>query len=154
MTEVWQGFACWASEHNQKGERRRPFGTDLVRHCPQGLFSPFFAFLRAIFFRPFRLTLAPTICPWVSEDGLFKISLVTYHVFLSSSKRLGARPWVASPADILKGASRKGTRDAPLRMSAGEARPWAIARLSEHFDKIRTLLFSLFSFLPFFFNFV
>ena len=34
----------------------------------QGLFSPFFAFLCAIFFRPFRLSLAPTICPWVSED--------------------------------------------------------------------------------------
>ena len=25
-------------------------------------------FLRAIFFRPFSLSLAPTICPWVSED--------------------------------------------------------------------------------------
>ena len=54
---------------NQKAERRRPFGTGLVRHCPQGLFSPLFTFLRAIFFRPFRLSLAPTICPWVSEDG-------------------------------------------------------------------------------------
>ena len=53
---------------NQKPERRRPFGTGLVRHCPQGLFSPFFTFLRAIFFRPFRLSLAPTICPWVFED--------------------------------------------------------------------------------------
>ena len=30
----------------------------------------FFAcFLRVIFFRPFRLSLAPFICPWVSEDG-------------------------------------------------------------------------------------
>ena len=54
---------------NQKSERRRPFGTGLVRHCPQGLFSLFFTFLRAIFFRPFRLSLAPTICPWVFEDG-------------------------------------------------------------------------------------
>ena len=53
---------------NQKPERRRPFGTGLVRHCPQGLFSPFFTFLRAIFFRPFRLSRVPTICPWVSED--------------------------------------------------------------------------------------
>ena len=35
---------------NQKPERRRPFGTGLVRHCPQGLFSPFFTFLRAIYF--------------------------------------------------------------------------------------------------------
>ena len=48
---------------NQKPERRRPFGTGLVRHCPQGLFLPFFTFLRAIFSRPFRLSLAPTICP-------------------------------------------------------------------------------------------
>ena len=57
----------WMS--NQKPERRRPFGTGLVRHCPQGLFSPFFTFLRATFFRPFRLSLVPTICPWVSEDA-------------------------------------------------------------------------------------
>ena len=35
---------------NQKPEWRRPFGTGLVRHCPQGLFSPFFTFLRAIYF--------------------------------------------------------------------------------------------------------
>ena len=35
---------------NQKPGRRRPFGTGLVRHCPQGLFSPFFTFLRAISF--------------------------------------------------------------------------------------------------------
>ena len=49
-------------------ERQRQFGTGLVRHCPQGLFSPFFTFLLAIFSCPFRLSLAPTICPWVSED--------------------------------------------------------------------------------------
>ena len=54
---------------NQKAERRRSFGTGLVRHCPQGLFSLFFTFLRAIFFCPFRHSLTPTICPWVSEDG-------------------------------------------------------------------------------------
>ena len=53
---------------NQKPERSRPFGTGLVRHCPQGLLPQFFTFLRAIFSRPFRLSLAPTICPWVSED--------------------------------------------------------------------------------------
>ena len=53
---------------NQKPEWRQPFGTGLVRHCRQGLFSPFFTFLRAIFLRPFRLSLAPTIYPWVSED--------------------------------------------------------------------------------------
>ena len=46
---------------NQKPERRRPFGTGLVRHCPQGIFSPFFTFLRAIFSRLFRLSLAPPL---------------------------------------------------------------------------------------------
>ena len=59
---------CFSST-NLKPERRRPFGTRLVRHCPQGLFSPFITFLRAIFFHPFRLSLVPTISPWVSEDG-------------------------------------------------------------------------------------
>ena len=70
------GEGKWVPENfcvflpNQKSERRRPFGTGLVRHCPQGLFLPFFTFLRAIFFCPFiRLSLTPgTICPWVSED--------------------------------------------------------------------------------------
>ena len=64
----WVPENFWVFLPNQKAERRRPFGTGLVRHCPQGLFSPFFTFLRAIFFRPFRLSLAPKICPWVSED--------------------------------------------------------------------------------------
>ena len=57
---------------NQKAERQQPLGTGLVRHCPQGLFSPFFTFLRAIFSRPFRLSLSPTICPWpprMSQDS-------------------------------------------------------------------------------------
>ena len=58
---------CFSST-NQKPERWRPFGTGVVRHCPQGLFSPFYTFLPATFFRPFRLSLVPTICPWVSED--------------------------------------------------------------------------------------
>ena len=55
----------WAEKHKSF---LAPIRTGLVRHCPQGLFSPFFTFLRAIFSRPFRLSLAPTICPWVSED--------------------------------------------------------------------------------------
>ena len=53
----WTSF----SGTSQKPEQRRPFGTGLVRHCPQGLFWPFFTFLLCIFFRPLRLSLAPTI---------------------------------------------------------------------------------------------
>ena len=64
---------------NQKAERRRLFGTGLVRHCPQGLFSPFSTFHRAIFFRPFRLSLAPTICPWISEDASVYDNLGEYN---------------------------------------------------------------------------
>ena len=37
---------------NQKPERQRLFGTGLVRHCPQGLFSPFFTFLCPIYIFP------------------------------------------------------------------------------------------------------
>ena len=59
-----QKFSCT----HQKSEWGRPFGTGLARHCPQGLFLPLFTFLLAIFFRLFRLFLAPTICLWVFED--------------------------------------------------------------------------------------
>ena len=47
---IWHKERLCFSGTNQKPERRRPFGTGLVRHCPQGLFSPFFTFLRAIYF--------------------------------------------------------------------------------------------------------
>ena len=58
----------WAEKHKVFWHQSEARTAGLVRHCPQGLFSPFFTFLRAIFSRPFRLSLAPTICPWVSED--------------------------------------------------------------------------------------
>ena len=41
-----------------------------VKNGEKELFSPFFTFLRSIY-RPFRLSLVPTICPWVSEDALY-----------------------------------------------------------------------------------
>ena len=64
---------------NQKPQLRRPFGTCLVRHCPQGLFLLFFTFLRATFFCPFRLSLAPLICPWVSEDACSSTAKTIHH---------------------------------------------------------------------------
>ena len=71
----WLGRKKTFSGTNQKSERRWAFGTRLVRQCPQGLFSQFFTFLRAIFFRPFRLSLTPIMCPWVSEDDLLQAFL-------------------------------------------------------------------------------
>ena len=56
--------------HQSEAKTAVAFGTGLVRHCPLGVFSPFFTFLHAIFFCPFRLFLAPNICPWVSEDAV------------------------------------------------------------------------------------
>ena len=81
---------------NQKAERRQPFGTGLVRHCPQGLFSPFFSFLRAIFSRPFRLSLTPTICPWVSEDvpSLWMCFGKYLHIFLLWGSQCEGTWWV------------------------------------------------------------
>ena len=64
---------------NQKPERRRPFGTGLVRHCPQGLFSPFFTFLRAIYFsahldfpRPHYLPVGLRGCICFSEQIIYR----------------------------------------------------------------------------------
>ena len=48
LTSDWCQKTQKFSGTNQKSERRRSFGTGLVRHCPQGLFSPFFTFLHAI----------------------------------------------------------------------------------------------------------
>ena len=48
--------------------RKNIYGTKKSKEWREKLFSPFFTFLRVIFSRPFRLSLAPTICPWVSED--------------------------------------------------------------------------------------
>ena len=76
---------------NQQPERLWPFGTGLVRHCPQGLFSPFFTFLRATFSRPFRLSLAPTICPWVSED-VFQQKLLQKSIFHCQNDSSGYGP--------------------------------------------------------------
>ena len=78
---------------NQKPERWRPFGTGLIRHCPQGLFSPFFAFLRALFFHSIRLSLAPTICPWVSEDVLPSVHPSYLPIFLSSLHEDASASW-------------------------------------------------------------
>ena len=63
--ESLNGVFFW---HQSEARTAATVGTGLVRHCPQWLFSPFFTFLRVIFFHPFRLSLVPTICPWVSED--------------------------------------------------------------------------------------
>ena len=39
-----------------------------------------FTFLSAIFFRPFRLSLVPTICPLVSEDASYHVKHYLRHV--------------------------------------------------------------------------
>ena len=45
-------------------ERLRPFGTSLVRQCPQGLFRP---------------DLKSTHSPWVSEDGKNEAQVANYY---------------------------------------------------------------------------
>ena len=54
-----------------KSKRAGKYGTKKSKERREELFSPFFTFLRATFFRPFRLSLDPTICPWVSEDEIW-----------------------------------------------------------------------------------
>ena len=66
---------------NQKAERWWPFGTGLVRHCPQGLFSPFFTFLPAIFCA--RLDFPS---PTLSAPGSPRMDYSTYKSFDFSTK--------------------------------------------------------------------
>ena len=54
---------------------------------PEELFSPFFTFLRALFFRPNRLSIAPAICPWVSEDETWQAS-----TFSLAARKLERQP--------------------------------------------------------------
>ena len=49
--------------------RRENMAQKKSKERPEELFSLFFTFLRALFSRPFRISLAPTICAWISEDG-------------------------------------------------------------------------------------
>ena len=56
--------------YQTSSKRSPPFWLLIGARKTQVFKFPFFTFLRAIFFRPFRLSLVPTICPWVSEDGL------------------------------------------------------------------------------------
>ena len=51
-----------------KNGEKSPWGQCLTRPVPNGRRSLLF-FVPYIFFRPFRLSLAPFICPWVSEDA-------------------------------------------------------------------------------------
>ena len=74
-------------------ERPRLSGTGLVKHCPQGFSSSFvtFNFVRAIFSRPFRLSLTPTICPWVSEDAMEPNPKTTELQFIGVQSKLEVR---------------------------------------------------------------
>ena len=57
---------------------------------------------RQLFFRPFRLSLAPSICPWVSEDGPHSIIPVTWNSECppshdKNSTYRGQIPWECFP---------------------------------------------------------
>ena len=62
-------------------------------------FLLFFTFLRATFFRPFRLSLIPTICPWVSEDGFMFMLLFKSH-FLCLFSFQPFSPSLFFPAEV------------------------------------------------------
>ena len=49
------------------------------------------AVLYFIFFRPFRLSLAPIICPWVSEDDIGVNSTIKAAIKLILEQKINAR---------------------------------------------------------------
>ena len=56
--------------YQTSSKRSPPFWLLIGARKTQVFKFPFFTFLRAIFFRPFRLSLFPTISPRVSEDAM------------------------------------------------------------------------------------
>ena len=56
--------------YQTSSKRSPPFWLLIGARKTQVFKFPFFTFLRAIFFRPFRLSLVPTISPRVSEDAM------------------------------------------------------------------------------------
>ncbi|PFX30472.1 hypothetical protein AWC38_SpisGene4682 [Stylophora pistillata] len=94
-------------------ERVRPFGTGLVRQCPQGLFCPY---------------LKSTHSPWVSEDGLAEscshIACVLYYLE-SWTKILGKLAsiqmkcqWILPP--FVKDVEYARVRDTNFKSELGE----------------------------------
>ena len=70
----WKNVA----QRKVKNGEKSPWRQCLTRPVPNGRCrSGFFTFLHATFFHPFRLSLIPTICPWVSEDGLLVFPLIS-----------------------------------------------------------------------------
>ena len=57
------------AQKESKERREEPLGT-LSYQTSSKRSPPFFTFLRALYFHPFRLSFAPKISPWVSEDAL------------------------------------------------------------------------------------
>ena len=93
---------------NQKPKRPRPFVTGLVRHCSQGLFSPFFTFLRAIFSARFDFLFSPLYAP-----GSPRIVRKAYVERLCSLCRNGARVtliWVLEPGQSVR-SEKKGAAE-------------------------------------------
>ena len=48
---------------------------------------------RAIFCRPFRLSLAPTICLWVSEDVIGQLFIYYFYPWLNGEKSQSSKPY-------------------------------------------------------------
>ena len=93
----------------QKPERQRPFGTGLVRHCPQGFFSPFFTFLRAIYFSACldfsSFPLSAPGSPKMGELLSSKITDTSSSCSLSSSSSLPLSPLLSLSSSLLLSAA-------------------------------------------------
>ena len=68
-TDLWAS-ACSETKGQLVGAReaKKKSAGETLRVNTQGLFLSLFTFSSAVFFSPFLLSLAPTNCPWVSED--------------------------------------------------------------------------------------
>ena len=81
--DLWLGRKTQRiSGTNQNWEWPLLFGTDLVRTCPQGLFSPYYAFLRRHFLSPVYTSLASRSAPGSPRmRGCLSLQILHRHCF-------------------------------------------------------------------------
>ena len=102
--------------------RKNIYGTRKSKERREELFAPFCTFLRATFFHPFRLSFAPTICPWVSEDAF------ALWLYLNTSTCTIAHPpwWEIPFADNTIRIRIRITEGLPAKFHAFNRKWWTI----------------------------
>ena len=94
----------------RRPERRRPFGTGLLRHCPQGLFSPF-----STFFVPYFSARLDFPSPPLSASGSPRMTEPLYSILPSRTGIVASGQKIKTNSDPSVNRSKRE----PFKRSAG-----------------------------------